>query len=398
MCILIGLLYSSALQSIGVLFIVLDALWRFKLEKDSKAAGLVAAMCGIFLLYFLGSWTLQDVDFMLLKWRIKLPFLLLPLGFFFAPALKAKQYFSLLSFFVVLVFVASSISAVQYALDFAAINEAYYQAKVMPTPVNHIRFSLMNAFAVCAGHYLFTRNHVNFHRLEPWLYLAISVLLFAYLHLLAVRSGLLAIYLCLLYLAGRKLFLARKVKQTLAILGLVILIPLSAYLLVPSFQQKLNYSNAYLSALVTGKDVNQQHSDIGRFRSIQMGLDLAKEHPVFGVGMGNLQQEVDRYYFNRYPAVAPQLRLMPHNQFVYILAGLGMVGLIIFSICILTPVMINFLFWSDPLLSCLNIALLSSFLIESPLETHLGVSFYLVFTLMAMSYFRKKETDTSVAA
>ncbi len=399
-CILVGMLYSTALQSIGVVLIVADALWNFKPEKDRAAIAVASALCGVFLLYFLGCWNAQDTDFMLLKWRIKLPFLLLPLAFLFAPAVKERHYHGLLGLFVMLMFVAGLFSFAQYLLDYAAINQAYIQSKVLPTPVHHIRFSLMAAFAVCAGHYLYVRKQFFFDERERYLYLFAAVFLFGFLHLLAVRSGLLAIYLCLLYLAARKMLVGKDVRKTLAILSLVVVLPVGAYLSFPSFQQKLHYSQTYVSALIKGEEINPQHSDIGRFRSIQMGLELARQHPVMGVGIGNLQQEVDKYYHSYFPELRPERRLMPHNQYVYILAGLGTVGLLFFLVCVLTPLVVNFLVWSDPLFNTLNIILLSSFLTESPLETHLGVSFYLIFNLLAMSYFRfaqQKPAKTSAS-
>lgn len=66
-----------------------------------------------------------------------------------------------------------------------------------------------------------------------------------------------------------------------------------------------------------------------------MGMEIGNEHPIVGVGAGNLRQEVKARYAAQYPEME-QIR-MPHNQLISVYAGTGLVGLSVFLFAFFYP-------------------------------------------------------------
>ena len=112
-------------------------------------------------------------------------------------------------------------------------------------------------------------------------------------------------------------------------MGLVLLVsvPVLAYKMVPSFYNKINYAKYELWMQRQG-EAHDQLSDAGRLLSWRIGYDIWQAHPWLGVGPGNLKQEVMAVYAEDYPGVTR--KRMPHNQFLSVAAGSGIVGLLVF--------------------------------------------------------------------
>ena len=162
-----------------------------------------------------------------------------------------------------------------------------------------------------------------------WVLPVVGAFLFVLLHVLAVRSGIVGAYLSLAVLGLWYVFDSR---QYILLLGLVfsgIAVPFLAYETVPSLRTKMGYLGYELDKLRRGEQ-ELQLSDAGRIVSLQIGWDTYKENPILGVGVGNLKKEVGARYDERFPEAPPSQRLMPHNQFLSVLAATGPLGLLLF--------------------------------------------------------------------
>ena len=100
---------------------------------------------------------------------------------------------------------------------------------------------------------------------------------------------------------------------------------------------------------------------------------------MFGVGAGDLPAEVQRVVEEQFPGYedAPKL---PHNQFLYILAGTGLFGLILSLAAFLAP-LASRQYRRFYLFSAFQVLAFTSFLVEYTLETSMGAAFYLFYTL-----------------
>src|SRR6185295_11809303 len=128
-------------------------------------------------------------------------------------------------------------------------------------------------------------------------------------------------------------------------------------------------------------------SDAARIMSVENGLKIGEKNFLLGVGAGDLQQEANKFYLN-FPDITEAKRL-PHNQFVWVFASTGIIGLLIFCWGIFFPLFYKRNF-ANPLFACLYIIVISSFLTEATLEEQIGACFYLVFLLLLYNQLARK--------
>ena len=126
------------------------------------------------------------------------------------------------------------------------------------------------------------------------------------------------------------------------------------------------------------------YSDATRLRSYEIGWQVYLDHPYIGVGAGDLRSEMKERFQEKYPASSKYI--LPHNQFLTTLAGMGLIGFIIFLTAFIQPLSAGR--WKESLLF-LNFQLTAalSVLVENTLENSVGVAFYVLFTLIFLSYF-----------
>ena len=322
-----GLVVSPPVLSIGLIGIVLLGLldpdeginprWRKHIRAWLRAP-LPWALMSLYLLLVLGVWQTEDWPYYLERLRIKIPLLLLPFAWPGLPKLIGRGREDIFGVFPLFVAAILLGVLVNYAINFEEVNALVQTGRAVPVPRNHIRFSLL----VAVGVFLALRAYElrDYGWSKVWLGLA--VFLFAGLHLLAVRSGLVGAYGGLLaYALVTALKSGRWWPAAATALGLLLL-PVLAYLTVPSFTTKMDYARYELFHRDRSVDDNE-YSDEGRLASITVGLEIWRDHPLLGVGPGNLLRETDRRYAERYPGREGK---RPHNQFVSALAGSGLLG------------------------------------------------------------------------
>ncbi|MEM9928445.1 MAG: O-antigen ligase family protein [Bacteroidota bacterium] len=380
-----GLVFSPPLLSIGLIALVvlglLDPLqgvnpvwWRgFILQLRSPVFwGIVS----LYLVLILGVWQTEDWAYYTERLRIKVPLLALPIVWPGLPKLDTTLRGRLYGGFALFLLVVLALVMVNYGLHFAEINDMIRRGQPMPVPRNHIRFSLMVALA--------TLLSVGAYRLQGfgfrWPWLLVGALLFLGQHFLAVRSGLAGAYGGLAVLA---LALAWERgtwwPAILALIGLTVL-PIIAYLGVPSFRTKINYARYELFHRNPAEDTGT-YSDEGRLTSLKLGLEVWQDYPVLGVGPGNLRQEMDARYAKVLPGVEGK---RPHNQFISALAGSGLVGGMITLGSFLLLAAVG---WKQkrPVILAVWTVFFLSCLVENTLETSAGVSMFSVFMLLLLT-------------
>lgn len=390
--IIAGLFFARAMSSIamivmaGYAVILTDPRKTFSLFfRDRVLVGLTL----IFFIYLLSAInSTEDKAFLLERIRVKLPFLALPVAFtVFKNKISERQFLAVLYLFLLIVVLTSLVISFSFYKNFSWILSAYRQGRVIETPFNHIRYSLMVSFAIVSGFYLFTKKFYLQYPLERWLILAVTIFLIYFLHLLAVRSGIVATYLCGIYMIFYFVFRIKNLKTALVLLAMILVIPTIAYFIVPSVKAKINYMQYDLEQLFLFQNASGL-SDAGRILSIEKGMELFREHPLTGVGIGDLRVEMKKKL-----AAAPEHPrdiLLPHNQFVFVAAGTGIFGLTIFTIAIFLPLMRrrslkNWLF------VCFHIIVISSFFTEATIEEQMGTGFYLSFLLLMYIFIQSDE-------
>lgn len=286
-----------------------------------------------FWIVFVSGLMTEDWGYWSNRLLMKLPFLVLPIIFCGLPKLSPRDYCGLLYFLVFALTVTCIGIGINYVIHFEEINTLMQQGRPMPTPRNHIRFSLILALGTIAAFFLYQVRFYFKYRWESKVLLATSVFLFLMIHLLSVRSGLAALYLAIFVLALRYVWLTGRYAVGLAVGIGLLLVPITAYYAIPSFQAKVAYVR--YEFWIRENNLSGNYSDLWRLISLQMGIEIGNEHPIVGVGAGNLRQEVIDRYTAQYPEMK-QIR-MPHNQLISVYAGTGLVGLSVFLFAFFYP-------------------------------------------------------------
>lgn len=102
------------------------------------------------------------------------------------------------------------------------------------------------------------------------------------------------------------------------------------------------------------------------------------DHPIFGVGTGDIQDAFNSMYVETDSKLDPVWRLRCHNQYLAIGVAFGFIGLVLFVFYLLYPAFIlrkqmHYLYWPFFLIALL------SFVTEDTLETQSGVTFFIFF-------------------
>ena len=342
----------------------------------------------LFFLVLVGTFYSTDFRYSFERLQLKIPFLALPFAFFCLPRLPKRGYLGLFSYLVTILFLTNLGIGANYLLNFDEINLAIEHGKPIPTPRNHVRFSLLLSLGILAGIVLTYKRFYLRWKAETWLIGIFTFFNFIFIHILSVRSGLVVLYCSLFIGILFMMFLQKKYLLGAVSIILVSLLPFAAYHTLPSFKSKIDYGTWELNEFTHGRLV--KGSDQGRLLSLQVGYQLFKENPIFGVGSGDLRREVKKKYELLYPEQTE--RLMPHNQFLSVAAGAGIIGLLIFLFAFLYPFLTGGRY-RDPFFVLLLITFSLSFLVENTLENSIGIGFFCLFLCIGLSRLTAQDVE-----
>ncbi|MEY3369212.1 MAG: hypothetical protein RI973_2367 [Bacteroidota bacterium] len=343
-----------------------------------------------FLLVLASALWSEDGTYTLQRLRIKLPFLVLPFAFASMPALGRRELLTIFYFLLVLMSAISLYVLVDFLMHYDAVMASLGKGGHLPTPSNHIRFSITLALAILAGGLLWQEHFYFIKPQERWLTGGLTLFLFLFIHLLSVRSGIVSLYLALLVLGLHQVFFKKRIRLGLAMAALVLVLPLAAYQTLPSFRLKVDYARWDYLQFAQGKGAGYPDSE--RITSMLTGLEIGQSSPWFGIGAGDLRSEVKKRYETQY---AGQYEFkMPHNQFITIFAGTGLIGLLLFLFGFFFP-----LFYRNnirnPLFLAFHAIFFMSFFVENTIENNFGVSLYLFFLLAGLNHLSTEPSGAS---
>lgn len=388
-CVLVftGFTSSRALTSIGMIGIVVAALFNHENFSAQRFWGrkeillLTVLFWGVFVT---GLWS-EDKNQWLNFTRIHLPYLFLPVAFALIPPLNFMQIKAIGEVYVSIMSLSSIAVLINYALHHDAINESIISGGVVPVPFSHIRYALMLVMAFCVALFFTIKQTSNQQKnsFEKYLLLASAILLFVTLHIISVRSGLLALYSCLIVVSGFWFAETKNWRLLMAIVIALTVFVIVSFRVFPSLKNRVNYMRHDLHHLKVDDAIDA--SDGMRFRSWKAAIEVAKQSPFLGVGYGDLQQEMEKYYNSNYPTLNDNQKKLPHNQWLWWLVSNGWFGVILFSTVILFP-LFKYLKTSFWLWHCFYAIILTSFVWEATLEEQMGTGFFIVWVLLLLQY------------
>ncbi len=380
---LVGLVFSPFLLSLSMWSLAYAGLVRSENGRPRLAVGEALgrlraepsfwAMTLIFWIAAASGFWSEDSQIWLERTQVRLPFFVLPLAFAGLDPFKKKQIDWILAFFVALMTAAAAGVLIHFLMHKEAVLNAMLRGHAMPVPRNHVRFSLLVALSAAVGWRLFEQKRAVFsqknERLERGFWLAATAFLFVFAHVLAVRSGLAAVYALVVFGLFRLVFVQKRwVFGLLAFAGLAAA-PFLAIKMSPSLAAKIDYARWDWGQ---GKNsATEGHSDTDRLISLRAGWAVFLKNPAFGCGLGDLPAEVRRAVFEADSSHQKEVK-MPHNQFVYLLAATGAVGLGLHFFAWLAPFFFEKKPRPGPLFWAFQIVLFVSFLVEYTIEGTFG--------------------------
>ncbi len=322
----------------------------------------------------------DDMGYWAERTRVRLPFLILPWVFVNLPLLSARQSRLVLYILVWTMTLLCIGVGINFALHADSILFGLSEGRPIPVPRHHIRFNLMLATAIMAGGWMWQQGFRGRFRWERPALAVLLVVLFAFIHFLSVRSGIAALYCALMFSALRFIWRTRRWALGLAVMAALLAVPIIAINTIPSLKQRMSYMKYDWEHYRSNE--GESYSDSERWVSLKTGWMMWKENPVLGVGAGDLPRETARLVNQYFPKYLETPK-MPHNQFLYILAGTGLLGLSLSLLAFYYPLWLN-RYRRYYLFATFQVMVFVSFLVEYTIETAMGVAWYLFYTLFFM--------------
>lgn len=388
----IGYIASRALMSLSVGLLFLNAFWpaniaivkqRFLSNKFSIFSIIYFLVC--LLSYFWSS----NKETWVSEALLQLPFLLLPIGFCSAPLehkLFRKELFQIT---IIATVIAVFISLGIYFMDFKAYTVDYKNSNPFPSTSSgdHIRYSLWLAFLVLlsAYHLYFEEAFKTNKVLKYFTWFAIFLFI-AYIHLLAAKTGLLALYIILIALAYY--FFTKKYNSLFAriipFIGAIGVFGIM-YWAVPTFQIKVDYVLHEVNVINNNERLNYNLSDHGRLISLEIGAKELKDNSFLGTGIGDVLDVMKKGYQQAYPEVPEHLKFMPFNQYMLNFLAYGwLLGLPL--------IFLSFISFFDKqkkgqyFVSLGTAIFILTFMFEGSLQRQTGIFQYLFMSLWLLSF------------
>lgn len=328
---IVGLFASRALLSISIGLFFLSAplrLGRRDWMRQAIKDPLVWVGSLLWALPVLsGCWS-EDLNAWSDVVRIKLPLLLLPLGGV-GLSWNKNRYEWIGWVLVALVGIGSIYSLIPWMRDAFSVNVDYLRGGTLPTWLDNdrVRFSWL-VVGIC---WWMQGRWENASPRQRWLIAGLLVFFFVFLHVLAVRIGLVCFYMLAGFLLIRRLMDPARRRYSLAMLLLLIALPFLLYYTLPTFRARVDYIRYDWSYTFQGKYLSGGNDAI-RIQSLQVAGTVIQNHPVYGVGFGDIRSEMDSAYHRVNPNLSESDRIYPANEWAVYGVGAGWVGLIGFSI------------------------------------------------------------------
>ena len=386
---LIGIFYSTAITSIslGLIFLIGLSHWKNDHLRRFYTDRIFIPFLLIFVVALISGWNTEDGDAFHTTLRIKLPFLLLPLSYLLIQPFRSRFALDLHHWLLCITAVVGFPVLIFTLKNYDAMLELVAKGQAIPTPIEHVKYSMFNAYAVITGICLLAFRWSHYSRAQKFFLASASALLILLMHILAVRTGLVILYISILFLGILTFIKYRWTKGFILTVILTVVLPFIAYHSIPTVKQKAGYVLYDWKQYQEGK--GRTYSDSERIMLYNVGLQVWKDHALLGVGLGDVKNEVSEYFIKMYDSNGP--RKLPHNQFLLYLAGSGIVGLALFLCGFYFPLRkCASLSIEGVLLMMLYLNYTLSFLVENSLERSMSVAFFLLLVLPLMKNAQKQ--------
>jgi len=125
----------------------------------------------------------------------------------------------------------------------------------------------------------------------------------------------------------------------------------------------------------------ENHSVAQRIEYFLSGWHVVESHPWFGVGTGDVMAAQKEAFQERGVQLAPEHQRKSHNQWITLAMAFGIVGLMVFLVGIVVPIVKNKTYRNFLFNIFMGIILLS-FFSDDTIDTHMGINFFCFFYVL----------------
>lgn len=333
--IITGFYFSKSLRSIGIVALAVLLLFQANTLKNFRfliKEKLFISVCIIAVLYlisFLYGGSSYEYWYHL---KNKLLYFFIPVAI--VNLSLNKKEFSYLFFLWIGCAVIQSAYAAYYFINESAILKLYVSGQVLPTiKIYHIDISLLISISVLM---LYTAmKKISDLRLRA---LAVILIIWfvLFLHLYAVRTGILILYLFFV-IQVISLLENKKIKTVILSFILFAVCMYLPYRFSNNIKNKIDYTFYDIEKFKSKDKDMLNYSDSRRLHSIQVGIQIIKEHPWLGCGTGNIKSECEKIYLKQYPMTMKENFFKPHSFYIYIISCFGIPLGVLILLCFLYP-------------------------------------------------------------
>ncbi|MEA3317270.1 MAG: O-antigen ligase family protein [Bacteroidota bacterium] len=120
------------------------------------------------------------------------------------------------------------------------------------------------------------------------------------------------------------------------------------------------------------------HSSVKRIIYVKTAIKVIERNFLFGVGTGDVKDELQKQYVKDNSILPKSERRMAHNQFVSFFHAFGLVGFVLIIFAFIYPIFYEKMY-KNYLFCVFFIIAFLSMLNEDTIETHIGISFVILF-------------------
>ncbi len=370
-----GLYYSKSVLSVFPYLLLLMGIFqkgfRRKISELVRRPAILSLSL-IFFVYLLSGINSSNVEMWIGRLNTNLIYMVIPLGIYLSGPYKESFIDRVLGIFTLVNFIISIYLLTEYFYHFEEVNSSYLKGQTIHTPIIHVRYSYFVALSIVFSIYLFLKENI---KIRKYLFGFVAIFLIVFIHIMAVRTGILSLYLSAVLIAFYYAFVYKRYMIAFSSIAALIVLIVLSYNFLPSVKNKINYVKWDIKTTLDGS-AKYHTSDRIRIYSIINGLKIVKDSPLLGSGIGDIEEDMDKKYDLNYKDLPKEMRFQPVNQFVFTLSSMGILGFVLFYGLLLFPLF--YLKNRHPVLPVFYILTLLTFLGETTIELMVGKTAFLV--------------------
>ncbi|TSA27545.1 MAG: O-antigen ligase domain-containing protein [Bacteroidetes bacterium] len=244
-------------------------------------------------------------------------------------------------------------------------------------------FSMFLNFAVVLVLAWF-REHLRV--VTRWQLVGITLLLLYFsLMVVLITSKIGLISLLVIYLLFTLLLLTQKGERKMAPYPVILAVMMVTMMLMsPGTMHRMDTSTGVVKQADT-VSANASESTAERILVWRSSLHIIREHPLYGVGTGNVKDALLKEYEQHGIKYALSRRLDAHNQYLQTTLSLGLIGLLALLTMLLWPGILAFI-RKDYIYLFFILLVSMNIFVESMFENQAGVVFYAFFNTLLFWY------------